>query len=208
MRISWPRDSSRGRYLRPPISTRASGCGSTVNVRSTAGMCSVTDRLLAGYEQIRRGLGFTTTAAEFGAIPTDPYSHTPAGGGARQPGMTGAVKEEILARWAELGVRVDAGEIVFDRRFLRSDEQLPAPATWSVIDVAGRERRLPLPAGAVGSTLCQVPIAVGPAEGAPHVEVELADGETVAVSGTRLPRSLSSEIFDRSGRVVSVRAWV
>ena len=58
----------------------------------------VVGRLVEAYDRVRAGLGFNKTGAEFGAIPTDPYSHTPAHAGAQQPGMTGAVKEEILAR--------------------------------------------------------------------------------------------------------------
>ena len=54
-------------------------------------------------------------AAEYGAFPADPYSHTPAEGGAQQPGMTGQVKEEILTRWGELGLRVRDGWSSFSR---------------------------------------------------------------------------------------------
>ena len=32
----------------------------------------------------------------------DPYSHTPGGAGAKQPGMTGQVKEEVITRLGEL----------------------------------------------------------------------------------------------------------
>ena len=55
------------------------------------------------YDRVRDGLGFNRSAAQYGAFPTDPYSHTPAHAGAQQPGMTGQVKEELLTRWAELG---------------------------------------------------------------------------------------------------------
>jgi hypothetical protein len=57
--------------------------------------------LLERYQDIRQGLGFNKTPAEYGAFPTDPYSHTPKGQGAKQPGMTGLVKEEILTRQAD-----------------------------------------------------------------------------------------------------------
>ena len=70
--------------------------------------------LKAHYRRVRDGLGYRKTAAEYGAFPADPYSHTAAEGGAQQPGMTGQVKEEILARWGELGVRVQGGRIRFD----------------------------------------------------------------------------------------------
>ena len=55
--------------------------------------------LIQLYDRVRRGLGFNKTAVEYGAFPTDPYSHTPAHAGAQQPGMTGQVKEELLTRW-------------------------------------------------------------------------------------------------------------
>jgi hypothetical protein len=59
-------------------------------------------RLASQYRHVRAGLGFTRSAAAFGAFPTDPYSHTPAHAGRQQPGMTGQVKEEILTRFGEL----------------------------------------------------------------------------------------------------------
>ena len=70
------------------------------------------------YDRVRHGLGFNKTAAEYGAFPTDPYSHTPAHAGAQQPGMTGQVKEELLARWAELGLTVSRGSIRFSPALL------------------------------------------------------------------------------------------
>ena len=51
------------------------------------------------YRAIRVGMSGTDKAPTvWGAFPLDPYSHSPAHGGARQPGMTGQVKEEILIR--------------------------------------------------------------------------------------------------------------
>jgi hypothetical protein len=70
--------------------------------------------LAAFYRRIRDGLGYKKTPAEYGAFPADPYSHTPGEGGAQQPGMTGQVKEEILTRWGELGLRMVAGLVRFD----------------------------------------------------------------------------------------------
>ena len=48
-----------------------------------------------------------------------PYSHTPAGKGAQQPGMTGQVKEDVLSRFGELGVVVSEGKLGFNPRLLR-----------------------------------------------------------------------------------------
>jgi hypothetical protein len=169
---------------------------------------TVVERLVAAYERVRQGLGFVKTAAEFGAIPTDPYSHTPAHAGAQQPGMTGAVKEELLARPLELGVTVEDGQIVFDDLFLRKDELLDEPTRWSYIDVEGSPAELELEAGTVGQTVCQVPVVVGLGDGEPRIEITLSGGRTAEQTGSRLDVELSAAIFDRTGEVVSVRAWL
>ena len=63
------------------------------------------------YRRVRNGLGYRKSVAAYGAFPADPYSHTPSEGGAQQPGMTGQVKEEILTRWGELGIRARGGRL-------------------------------------------------------------------------------------------------
>ncbi len=78
--------------------------------------------LAAHYRRVRSGLGYQRTAAEYGAFPADPYSHTPGEGGAQQPGMTGQVKEEILTRWGELGLRMRAGRLHFQPVLLDAAE--------------------------------------------------------------------------------------
>ncbi len=69
--------------------------------------------LITHYRRVRDGLGYRKDAAAWGAFPADPYSHTPGEGGAQQPGMTGQVKEEILTRWGELGLRMRGGRVHF-----------------------------------------------------------------------------------------------
>ncbi|HSL57389.1 MAG TPA: hypothetical protein VK866_06060, partial [Acidimicrobiales bacterium] len=166
----------------------------------------VVDRLRAAYWRVRSGLGVNRSAAEFGAIPTDPYSHTPAHAGAQQPGMTGAVKEEILTRPLELGVRVVDGDIAFDPLLLRRSELLDEPVRWSVDGVDGASAVVELAPGTLGLTICQVPVVVGLAdEDDPSVEVELASGERVAGSGARLGCDHSAEVFGRSGRIRAIR---
>lgn len=76
------------------------------------------------YYDIRKGIGFNKKASVYGAFPSDPYSHTPSGQGAKQPGMTGQVKEEILTRWGELGIRVENGISFFNPILLKKDEFL------------------------------------------------------------------------------------
>lgn len=83
---------------------------------------NATKELTKLYYDVRNGLGFNKTPQLYGAFPADPYSHTPYHKGAKQPGMTGQVKEEILTRWGELGIFVEKGEILFNPIILRKNE--------------------------------------------------------------------------------------
>ncbi|MBS4014366.1 MAG: hypothetical protein KGZ97_11525 [Bacteroidetes bacterium] len=74
------------------------------------------------YYQVKKGIGAHKQPNEYGAIPTDPYSHTPAGMGAQQPGMTGQVKEDFLSRFLELGLHIEAGKIYFNPVLFNSFE--------------------------------------------------------------------------------------
>ncbi len=82
------------------------------------------DALAKAYRRVRSGLGFRKDPASYGAFPTDCYSHTPAHAGAQQPGMTGQVKEEVLTRMGELGLRVLRGRIVLSPGLLPASEVL------------------------------------------------------------------------------------
>ena len=162
--------------------------------------------LIEFYEDVRAGLGYCKSPQVYGAFPADPYSHTPAGHGARQPGMTGQVKEEILTRLGELGLRVDDGSIVFRPVQLRDSEWTRAPARLDYFDVRGRARSLSLPEGSLAFTFCQVPIRFLRAD-ALDVRVHLEDGTVVAGTQGRVGREVSDSIFRRLGevRLIEVR---
>jgi hypothetical protein len=163
-------------------------------------------RLVDAYERIRGGLGFNKTASEFGAVPTDPYSHTPAHAGAQQPGMTGAVKEELLVRPHELGVCFEAGEVLFDPLLFRESELLRDPQQWAVVNDRGEHDVLDLEPGTLGLTICQVPVVVSLAAGEPHLDVDFRDGRTHRLRGLRLGREVSAMLFRRTGEVRCIRA--
>ena len=152
------------------------------------------------YRDVRAGLGYQKTPAEYGAFPTDPYSHTPRGRGARQPGMTGMVKEEILTRQLEVGVRFEAGRLVFDPYLLDSSELLSSPRSFAYVDVAGEEQTLSLPAGTLTSFVCQIPVVVRFGD-RDEIEIHNADGTSSKVSGLWLDEENSQHIFLRDGVV-------
>ena len=165
------------------------------------------EALAAVYYDVRRGIGYQKEPAAYGAFPTDPYSHTPAGGGARQPGMTGQVKEEILTRWGELGVLIQAGAIQFAPRLLQADEFTTTDQSFRYLDVAGQVQTVKLGPGSFAFTLCQTPIIYTLADRA-QLEVMFNDGSTRILPGNRLDEKLSQMIWARDGRVRLLRVSV
>lgn len=155
------------------------------------------------YYDIRKGLGFNKSPDVYGAFPTDPYSHTPAGQGAKQPGMTGQVKEEILTRFSELGLVVDGGVISFNPLLLRENEFITEPATFHYFGLDGKKLELALPAGALAYTLCQVPfIYISSAQD--KIEITFANGNTETLTGGTLSATHSEHIFQRDGHIRQV----
>ena len=169
-----------------------------------AGADADTVRQLAdAYYDIRAGLGVGKTPEEFGAFPADAYSHTPGGGKARQPGMTGQVKEDILCRWGELGLHVRDGRLSFETRLLRADELTQEPTTFRYVDLGGAEQSIELDAGQLAFTYCGVPVVYRRAE-TPAVRVSEADGEPRQLDGAALSREMSAEVFQRTGAVARI----
>jgi hypothetical protein len=157
--------------------------------------------LAEAYDHVRDGLGFRKSVETQGAFPCDPYSHTPRHRGAQQPGMTGAVKEEVLARWGELGVGVREGKLRFAPRLLHLSEFEPAPYTFDYVDVVGRDRSWGLPAGSLAFTYCGTPVCYEFGDRT-SVAVERATGATDSIEGAELPRAVSESLFARDGSIV------
>ena len=156
--------------------------------------------LIDAYYDVRAGLGFNKTPEVYGAFPTDPYSHTPAGQGAKQPGMTGMVKEEILTRLGELGLMIDQGQIAFDFTLLRPEELLREPSTLDYYNVDGQETEVIVPANGLAFTFCQVPIIVQQNDEA-RIALTFNDGTVQTIIGHQLSPELSRSIFLRDGTV-------
>jgi hypothetical protein len=173
----------------------------------TGAEAPVVAALAEAYYDIRQGLGFNKSPAEYGAFPTDPYSHTPLGSGARQPGMTGQVKEEILTRLGELGVSVQHGALRFAPSLLRRDEFLSSPGTFAYIDVDQQARELPLLPGSLAFTFCQTPVVYVRGD-TPRLEVVCADGHTMVAPDNFVDLATSRRIFERDGGVQMVQVTV
>ena len=161
----------------------------------------VVGRLFDHYFEINAGIGAHKSPELYGAFPTDPYSHTPGGKGAQQPGMTGQVKEDLLCRFWELGVRVQGGQLQFDRALMHAEEFLTETAVFEYVDVAQQTKTIELDANSLVYTVCQVPVVHqrGTKEG---IEITWNDGRTTQIDGLALDRETSRKIFRRLHEVV------
>jgi len=170
---------------------------------------AVCQRLGELYYRVRSGIGFNKTPAEYGAFPTDPYSHTPRHAGAKQPGMTGQVKEEVLSRFGELGVRLDRGAVRFQTSLLRAREFVSEPRRFRFLDIDGNWQEADVPAGGLAFTWCQVPVIYELVDNVdPCVTVSLKGGEKQTLTALALSTDMSAELFKRSGLVRQINVKV
>ncbi len=168
----------------------------------------VVDELVKRYYAVREGLGgFNKSPSVYGAFPLDPYSHTPSHAGARQPGMTGQVKEEVMTRFAELGVRVSQGRIELRPLLLRRSEFLSEPACFETFDAQGKSLRVELAKASLAFSYCGVLVVYHLAE-TPRLELSYADGSKAAQGTLSLSTSQSAAVFARTGNVRRIDAWV
>ncbi len=163
----------------------------------------ITDQLVQHYYDINEGIGVHKSPELYGAYPTDPYSHTPKGKGAKQPGMTGQVKEDILSRFGVLGVYVQGGRIGFDLSLLKEEELLTQPRVFRYIDVNLKEKEIQLPNHSLCFTYCQVPVVYRAADDA-GLDVRYSNGETKLISEPVLDIATSRAIFERTGQIERV----
>jgi len=163
----------------------------------------VIGKLADCYFDIREGIGFNKTPENYGAFPTDPYSHTPGFAGAKQPGMTGQVKEEVITRLMELGVIVEGGCIRFNPFILRRSEFLAAADTFVYFDLNGDQQSLSLSVGQLGFTYCQVPVIYSLAEHT-TIKVNFTDGTSRVIASNLIDADLSMQIFDKQSAVTCI----
>lgn len=159
------------------------------------------------FHAIKAGIGVHKTPQVYGAFPTDPYSHTPFGKGAQQPGMTGQVKEDILSRFGELGVVVKDGCIGFFPSLLKHSEFESAARQVSYISVTGKKEIIELAAHELLFTYCQVPVVYALSNES-GIEITKADGSKVVAASTTLNFADSASLFQRSGEIVKIKVLV
>lgn len=168
---------------------------------------AVFGQLVQHYFEVRAGIGLNKNPAVYGAFPTDPYSHTPKNKGAQQPGMTGQVKEDVINRWAELGVRVREGRLNFRPRFLRFSEFLTEPGIFEYYSLNEEWKTLDIPARALAFTYCQIPVIYKMAD-RDAITLIYRNGKTSEMEGNALPLAESKEVFEHSNNIDRIEVEV
>ena len=156
------------------------------------------------YYEIVEGIGAHKSPVDYGAFPSDPYSHTPGGKGAQQPGMTGQVKEDILSRFGELGVRIQNGIMHFETALLKETEYLEAPTNFEYFNVTGEKKSLPLTKDSLAFTYCQVPIVYSKNKGQAGIEVSYTNGQQKTLPNNSLDSETTLELFSRNNVIEKI----
>ncbi|EPR71210.1 hypothetical protein ADIWIN_3255 [Winogradskyella psychrotolerans RS-3] len=164
-------------------------------------------RLLEHFYEINAGIGVHKSPELYGAFPTDPYSHTPGGKGAQQPGMTGQVKEDVLSRFGELGIFVSEGKLIFNPCLLRKREFFNEATSFNYTDVFKEKKTIEMVKGSLGFTYCQVPIVYQISE-KDSLEISLKDGSIKIFESLKIDPATSAKIFMRTGEVTKIIAHI
>jgi hypothetical protein len=164
-------------------------------------------KLFDHYFEINAGIGAHKSPELYGAFPTDPYSHTPGGKGAQQPGMTGQVKEDILCRFGELGVRVTDGVLGFDAGILKASEFLQEAENFSYVGVDQEKQNIALEKDSLAFTICQVPIVYKKASES-STSVEFFDDTTKMFDANTLDKETTKHVFERTHKIKQITVFV
>lgn len=164
-------------------------------------------QLVDHYYEIREGIGVHKSPNAYGAFPTDPYSHTPGHIGVQQPGMSGQVKEDIVSRFAELGVIIENGKITFQPVLLRKHEFLKEQQSFSYYDIDGTKKIINLQKNTLAFTFCQVPIIYHFSPDR-KISIAKANGTREEIQELNLNEQLSRSIFNRACEVAQIDVFV
>lgn len=158
------------------------------------------------YYRVRQGIGFNKTPTQYGAFPTDPYSHTPKHTGAQQPGMTGQVKEEVLTRFGELGIRICHAKVHFQPNLLRIGEFTNTPKVFNYLDILGNERCLTMPSNAIAFTWIGLPIlyVLSNTNTEASLNIHWRNQKDEVLTDLILSEEISCKIFMRSDEIAQI----
>ena len=159
------------------------------------------------YYDIKEGIGLNKSPMEYGAFPTDPYSHTPSFSGVQQPGMTGQVKEDIISRYGELGLKIDNGVIKIITSLLSENEFLTENKNFSYFKVNNEIKSVIVKEGSLAFTYCQVPFIYSLGENN-SLNVIKTNNEILSFEELEIKKGISNSIFSRNGEIDRVEVTI
>ncbi|WP_410262858.1 hypothetical protein [Alkalibacterium sp.] len=180
------------------------------DVYSQKGMNEEARTLMNDYEDIKAGIGLEKSPEQYGAFPTEAYSHTPGFAGVQQPGMTGQVKEDFISRLGELGVKVEDGRVHFRPVLLAKSEFLKEMKDWSLPrnSQAMDTETIQLDQNSLGFTFCAVPV-IYYLEDKKKIIICYKDGtESVFEDTDTLDFETSQTIFSRDGKIDRIKVTI
>lgn len=155
------------------------------------------------YYEIKAGIGLYKSPELYGAFPTDAYSHTPSNSGVKQPGLTGQVKEDVISRLGELGIRIRNGEIIFDISLINRDEILEVDSEFEFYALNGELCKLNLNKGQLALTFCQVPIIYKKSNN-DKIIISYNNNKDVIINGNIVNLEISNQVFKRTGDIKQI----
>jgi hypothetical protein len=124
--------------------------------------------------------------------------------------MTGQVKEEIITRFGELGIRIHTGALNIDPRLLQTSEFTHQSRTFETTSVDGRHESFKLKSGSLAFTYCQTPFiySLDTDTSNIRIEIEYRDDNLQISEGSQLPADAYLDVIQRKGNIRSVRVSI
>ena len=117
--------------------------------------------------------------------------------------MTGQVKEDIINRWAELGVQAHQGRLSYKPTFLRKSEFIDQEDSLSCYSYLGEVIKVIVPENGLGFTYCQTPVVYKIADNN-DLNIFYTDGSSKKVEGCTLDLEDSKSVFKRKGKILRI----
>ena len=92
----------------------------------------------------------------------------------------------------------------FRPALLRRAEFLQEITPYHFVDIAGEERTIDVPAGALAFSFCQVPIVFHSSPKEASIRITRGDGESLTLEGDGLDAATSRALFARDGSILRI----
>ncbi|MCI4441894.1 MAG: hypothetical protein JHC39_00165, partial [Lentimicrobium sp.] len=113
------------------------------------------------------------------------------------------VKEDVLTRKGELGIKVEGGQLMFQPTLLSKNQFLQQEEMVSFIDFENKPYSVALEKGCLAFTICQVLMIYKLAD-KNQIEVKYRNNKIETIPALILSHELSQKIFDRTGEIMQV----